>query len=71
MAEERRARVQPGMQVVTSDNKMVGFVTAVDDARMRVEHLPLPDLEIPFDAVYAIAGDRVILNMAGDELKPG
>ena len=59
------------MQVVTSDNKLVGFVKDVDDARMRVEHLPLPDLESPLDAVYAIAGERVILTMAGDELKPG
>ncbi len=63
-----RTQVKQGMDVITSDGVRIGTVDAVQDQAFRISRPFLPDVRLPYTAVYVVTGDQVQLGIPDNEV---
>ncbi len=63
-----RAQMHLGMDVVGSMGRKIGTVEEIRDFNFLVDRTNQPDIYIPYTAVQAVRNDRVILNVAADDV---
>ncbi len=63
-----RTQVRKGMDVVTSDDVVIGSVEAVQELGFRVCRPFLPDVRLPYAAIHEVTGGRVRLGIPDNEV---
>ncbi len=61
-------QVQQSMEVITSDGKLIGYVTAVKKTLFHINRLIAPDIDLPYTDVDEIEGNTVHLTLAEHEI---
>lgn len=64
-----RPPVGQGMQVATADDQVLGDVAGLEQAAFRVHKPDAPDLEVPYAAVQAVIGARVVLRVSSQQVE--
>lgn len=63
-----RTQVRKGMEVVTSDDVLIGSVEAVQEQGFRVGRPYLPDVTLPYAAVHNVIDGQVRLGIPDNEV---
>lgn len=63
-----RSHLQPGMDVVGSDGAKIGRIKEVRETDLLVDRTLQRDIAVPFDAVYTVADERVMLTIPADRV---
>jgi hypothetical protein len=61
-------QVQPGMEVVGTGVQPIGRVTEVHDEDFRVVRPGREDVLVPYQAIRAMLGEQVVLEVHADEV---
>src|SRR5918912_4158949 len=61
-------QIRQGMAVVGADSGQVGKVKDVRDTDFLVDRRGRRDVYVPFDAIEETTGDRIMLNVAADQV---
>ncbi len=61
-------RLRPGMEVLAADGDELGWVKDVRSADFLLERSMQRDVYVPFDAIRDISSDRIVLNVASDQI---
>ena len=65
---QTQSQMQEGMQVVGSDMSNIGFVREVREDDFLADIPMHRDLFVPFSAIQNAEAERVVLNIAGDQI---
>lgn len=63
-----RTQVREGMEVVTSDDVVIGSVEAVQELGFRVSRPFLPDVNLPYAAIHDVTGRQLRLGIPNNEV---
>jgi Uncharacterized protein conserved in bacteria (DUF2171) len=63
-----RLQVQPGMEVVGTDNQPIGRVSAVQDADFCIARPGREDIYVPYEAIRAMIGEQVVLGVRANDV---
>lgn len=63
-----RTQVRMGMEVITSDDVVIGSVEAVQELGFRVKRPYLPDVRLPYAAAHDVTGGQVRLGIPNNEV---
>ncbi|MCM8748280.1 DUF2171 domain-containing protein [Thermomicrobiaceae bacterium CFH 74404] len=61
-------RLRPGMEVLAADGDELGWVKDVRSTDFLLERSMQRDVYVPFDAIRDISSDRIVLNVASDQV---
>jgi hypothetical protein len=61
-------QVQQSMEVITSDGKLIGYVTAVKKKEFHVHRLTAPDISLDYSRVDVVRENTVSLTLSEHEL---
>lgn len=61
-------RLRPGMEVLAADGDELGRVKDVRSTDFLLERSMQRDVYVPFDAIRDISSDRIVLNVASDQV---
>ena len=63
-----RMQVQPGMEVAGTGGQPIGRVSQVHDADFQVVRPGRADINVPYEAIRAMLGEQVILNVHASDV---